>query len=208
MAANAVASTSDGDGVVEEAAGVRVGPGAVEDGYLADVLAEQVQRHEPEPVDGRADRDQGSAHGQSILYSAAPDRADDPDGDPDEQPHDHAAQRETGGRRNPVEDLRLDRHIVLVAIAEVRRLEALMGVERDELRQVDPVLLEEGLVKPEGVLDRRPQLGGRVATRSQRHGIGRGELGEDQERQEADDQQQDDHPQQASDDVGEHWVGR
>jgi len=73
-------------------------------------------------------------------------------------------------RRQPVQDLGLDRDVVLVAVAEVGRLEARVGVERDELGQVDPVLLEERLVQAERVPDGRPQLG--VALRPARRDTG------------------------------------
>src|SRR5215213_3651397 len=182
------------DGVVGER---RVLARALEDrDELAEVVGEEVDRDEADPVDRRGDGQQGEAHGGSVEDRAPLDGGDDPDRDADQQPHDRAADRERGGGGEPIEQGLPDRDVVLVRVAEVE-------VE-DQVPHVDQVLDVPRLVEPQVLPDRRDQLRRRLAAGAQDGGIGRRHHDEHQERDEADDEQQQDRPEQPSDDVGDH----
>ena len=186
-------------GIGEDVAGRRIGALALEERELAEVLGEEVQRDEAEPVDRGRDRDERGAHRRAVHPGAALDGGDDADRDADEQPHDGAAGRERRGGGQPVEDLRLDRDVVLVAVAEVE-------VE-DQPVQVLQVLDVPRLVEAERVADRGEQLRGGLAPGAQRRRVGRRQRVEDHEGQEADHEEQHDHPEQPADDEGDHGVG-
>ena len=137
-------------GIGEDVAARRVGALALEERELAEVLGEEVERDEAEPVDRGRDRHERRAHRHAVHPRAALDGGDDPHRDPDQQPHDRGADRQRHGGGQAVEDLRLDRDVVLEAVAEVE-------VE-DEPVQVLQVLDVPRLVEAERVADRRQQL--------------------------------------------------
>ena len=59
----------------------------------AERLVEQVEHHQPEPVDRRGDRDQRQAHRRPVEQRSSLQRARNPDGDRHRQPHDDRAER-------------------------------------------------------------------------------------------------------------------
>ena len=90
--------------LAEEGVGLAVAADAGEDRDHADVLGEQVERHQPEPEDRRRDEGQGRDHRRAVEQRALPDRGDDPDRDRDREPEDHRAGDEEDRRRQAVED--------------------------------------------------------------------------------------------------------
>jgi hypothetical protein len=76
----------------------------------------------------------------------------------------------------------------------------------DEPVQVFQVLDVPRLVEAERVADGGQQLGGRLAPGAQRGGIGRRQRVEDHVGQEADHEEQHDHPEKPADDEGDHGL--
>jgi hypothetical protein len=119
----------------------RVAPRAREERDQPDVVREEEQCEQTEPVDRRRDRDQGAAHRGAVDDRAPAERRDDPDGDRDEDPDDERAEGERDRDGKPGEELRPNRDLVLVRVAEVE-------VERQPFDEA-PVLDVDGLVEPE-----------------------------------------------------------
>src|SRR3954452_14866171 len=74
-----------------------VGARPLEDLDFPDVVGEQEQRHEAEPVHRRRYRDQRATHGEAVEEAARPRAGDDADGDPEYQ-EDHGG---AGPERDP-----------------------------------------------------------------------------------------------------------
>src|SRR5579862_3564039 len=79
-------------------------------------------------------------------------------------------------------------------------------MQRDVLDVVEELRVER-LVEPELVPDVREHLRARLTARAQRRGVAGREDVEDDEGQQADQDQQDDAPEKATDDVSGHWWG-
>src|SRR5262249_20061392 len=99
-------------------------------------------------------------------------------------------------RRQTIEDLLLDRHVVLVAVAEVE--------VQNEALHVVPVLLVPGVVELEVVANLLDELRVWLSPRSKPRRVGRGKDIEDDEGDEAHQDEQQDHPEQPADDVTDH----
>ena len=160
----------------------RVAPGAREERGRRRCRSEKRKSaSEPEPVDGRRDRDERAAHRRAVE-DASGGRIAEIDADRDRR---RASRRRTRRRVSEsvagsrVKISRPHRDAVLVRVAEVE-------VE-DEALQEAPVLDVDGPVEPERVPDLRDQLGRRLPAGPERRRVGRRERVEDHERQRADD---------------------
>src|SRR5919197_1369759 len=155
--------------------------------------------HEPRHEEGEepllwvlGQRDVASRPGQQMD-------AADVAGEEEEADETEEVDRWGNGHRQAAEDLRPDRDVVLVRVAEVE--------VKDEPLHVDPVLLVQGLVEAERMADLLDQGRGRLPAGPQGRGVGGGERVEDQEGDPADDDQQEDSPQDAARDVARHRGG-
>jgi hypothetical protein len=140
--------------------------------------------------------DQRQADRGTVEQGAMPDGGDDADGQSEDQPHDDAADRERDRRREVLPDLVEHDGVVDVAAAEV-----LVG---EDVVDVVAELHDQRPVQAEVHADPLDDLRRRLPPRAERSRVGRREDVEDDERDAADEHQQQEHAEEAADDVSGH----
>src|SRR6478736_763417 len=165
----------------------------------AELVADHVREHEPDPERGQRDADQHVDHRSPVEQRSRTQGREDAERDRDREHHDHRAEDERGRDRRSAQDLFVHRAARHERLAE-RPFD-------DEPLQELGVLNVERLVEPEEALDLLDALRCRRLAGSEPRRVRRDEE-EDRVGDKCDRDEQDAGPEEASDQVSQHVVGR